>query len=440
MDEDEKYFPPEPVDRGPPPDGTKLVDDPVVGELLIAARGFDPGELVVREEVLLLAPPELPPMGMFRPVPENVGAVKMDGEGFPHTVTFNRLHFNLLFAFINEDRTVQAESLRMQSDMTPGSECVRSIEEVAKYLWEQQLPWLNGMEMDVIFKLLRLFRVNSFPCKSGGRDRCCLLKWGTMLNTTCRPNCHYMSAEVDGKYEGRFYALRFIKEGEILGSSYAPHTSLVGSLVQRRRVFWNLKGFECKCPWCCEEEVHGDPGNLDFIGTECGMVATTAEKEREVQLCGEVMCLVMQKPFWERLELIEPLRDRVSELPTNHWARRAVQCILLLAEGKNLQKRRGPKNEHGALLVDEASIWLHNVWEINCWVRSKRPELHVMTAFQLAPLVNELSVGIDASEDWMQEVVSWALAETAIDEAAAQATIDTNVPLCYVRPPEVDDE
>jgi len=385
----------------------------------------------VREEVLLLAPPELPPMSMFKPVPDNVGVVQMEGEGFPYSVTFNRLHFNLLFEFISEDRTVQAESLRMQSDMIPGSECVRSIEQVAQYIWEQNLPWLRGMERDVIFKLLRLFRVNSFPCKSGGRDRCCLLKWGTMLNTTCRPNCHYMSAEVDGKYEGRFYSLRSIREGEILGSSYAPHTSLIGSLAQRRRVFWNLKGFICQCPWCREEEAEGD---------EARPLTCICSEERETQLCSEVMCLVMQKPLWERLEMINPLRDRTSELPADHWASRSIQCILLLAEGRNLQKRRGPKNESGALFTDETCGWLRKVWEVECWVRARRPGLYVLTAFQLAPLVQDLRVGVDVTEDWMRDILAWAQAETAIDEAAAQATVDTTVALCYVRPPELDEE
>lgn len=428
-DDDEKYTPPEPVERGPPPDGTKLIVDPVVGELLIAARDFEPGELVVREEVLLLAPPELPPMGMFKPVPPHVGVVEMEGEGFPYQVTFNRLHLNLLFAFISDDRAVQAEALRMQSDMTPDSECVRSIEEVAIYIWEQGLPWLQGMDKTVIFKLLRLFRVNSFPCKSGGRDRCCLLKWGTMLNSTCRPNCHYMSAEVDGKYEGRFYALHSIKEGEILGSSYAPHTSLIGSLTQRRRVFWNLKGYVCKCPWCCQEEVQGDEARC----LHC-------TEEHEAKLCSEVMCLVMQKPLWERAEMVAPLRDRVSELPADHWAHRAVQCITLLVEGRDLKKRRGPNNESGALLADEASSWLRKVWEVEHWVRSHRPGLHVLTAFQLAPLVQEFSNGLATPGEWVHEILAWAQAETAIDEAAAEATSETSVRLCYIRPPELEEE
>merc|ERR1712224_685048 len=113
---------------------------------------------------------------------------------------------------------------------------------------------------------------------------------------------------------------------------YAPHTSLIGSLAQRRRVFWNLKGFWCKCPWCCHEEVQGDHassqssvqtwqvgadkpfvGSSGFVGTQCDVCASAEVCESEVQLSSEVMCLVMRKPFWERLEMIGPLWDRVSE-------------------------------------------------------------------------------------------------------------------------------
>lgn len=46
----------------------------------MADADFAVGDLVLRERFLLRGPAELPPLGMFRPVPPEVGTVEILGE------------------------------------------------------------------------------------------------------------------------------------------------------------------------------------------------------------------------------------------------------------------------------------------------------------------------------------------------------------------------
>ena len=79
------------------------------------------------------------------------------------------------------------EVLRMQDAMHPASETFESTNNVAQWLVENQLPWLEGLDFAELARLLRLFCVNSHPCKSAGKTSG-LLKWGTMINHSCLPN------------------------------------------------------------------------------------------------------------------------------------------------------------------------------------------------------------------------------------------------------------
>lgn len=51
--------------------------------------------------------------------------------------------------------------------------------------WIKPLSW--GIGFDELSRLLRLFCVNSHPCKTAGNTSG-LLKWGTMINHSCLPN------------------------------------------------------------------------------------------------------------------------------------------------------------------------------------------------------------------------------------------------------------
>ncbi|CAE8674815.1 unnamed protein product [Polarella glacialis] len=189
----------QPVPRGEAPSGVRLERLPHVDELLVADRDFLPGQPVLRERFLLLGPSELPPLHMFRPVPQDVGTVEIVGAevGFPGAVVFDNEHLKLLLEFLNSEEAVQADVLRMQDGMEPGSETFESTRRVAQWLIDQQLPWLEGptQELEVLARLLRLFCVNSHPCKVAGNTSG-LLKWGTMINHSSVPNVVYSSAKV----------------------------------------------------------------------------------------------------------------------------------------------------------------------------------------------------------------------------------------------------
>ncbi|CAE8585575.1 unnamed protein product [Polarella glacialis] len=190
----------QPVPRGEAPSGVRLERLPHVDELLVADRDFLPGQPVLRERFLLLGPSELPPLHMFRPVPQDVGTVEIVGAevGFPGAVVFDNEHLKLLLEFLNSEEAVQADVLRMQDGMEPGSETFESTRRVAQWLIDQQLPWLEGptQELEVLARLLRLFCVNSHPCKVAGNTSG-LLKWGTMINHSSVPNVVYSSAKVE---------------------------------------------------------------------------------------------------------------------------------------------------------------------------------------------------------------------------------------------------
>ena len=268
--------------RGPAPAGLFLERKDEFDERLLAAADFEPGSLVLREEFLLRGPAELPPLGMFRPVPAEVGTVEIQGEpGFPRAVIFDNEHMKLLFEFLNSEIEVQQEVLAMQDSMHPSSETMQSTNKVAEWLISQDLPWLEDLDTSSLSRLLRLFCVNSHPCKAAGSTSG-LLKWGTMINHSCIPNVVYSSVEADGVFEGHFRACRPIKAGDVLGVSYMKLQVTLGPLALRRRMLWYLKGFVCECDRCRYEVTNGDPRS-------CGRDHSASEVEFQKELSHAVL-------------------------------------------------------------------------------------------------------------------------------------------------------
>ncbi|CAJ1349178.1 unnamed protein product [Effrenium voratum] len=244
--------------RGPAPKGVRLERHPEVEELLVADADFAVGDLVLSEKFLLCGPPELPPLAMFRPPPPEVGTVEIAGDGFPSAVIFDQEHMKLLFEYQNSELEVQQEVLAMQDSMHPSSETYLSTWRVAEWLVAQQLPWLQDLDVESLARLLRLFCVNSHPCKAAGNTSG-LLKWGTMINHSCLPNVVYSSVQGPEDFEGHFRACRPIAAGEVLGVSYMKLQGTLAPMNLRRRMLWYLKGFVCLCPRCSLEAAALDP-------------------------------------------------------------------------------------------------------------------------------------------------------------------------------------
>ena len=167
-------------------------------------------------------------------------------DGFPHAVIFDNEHMKLLFEFMNSEVEVQQDVLAMQDSMHPSSETFQSTSRVAEWLVNQQLPWLEDLDFSSLSRLLRLFCVNSHPCKAAGSTSG-LLKWGTMINHSCLPNVVYSSVEADGDFEGHFRACRPIKAGDVLGVSYMKLQATLAPMALRRRMLWYLKGQQTAC-------------------------------------------------------------------------------------------------------------------------------------------------------------------------------------------------
>ncbi|CAK8991339.1 Potential protein lysine methyltransferase SET5 (SET domain-containing protein 5) [Durusdinium trenchii] len=326
-----------------------------VEELLVADADFAVGDLVLRERFLLRGPAELPPLGMFRPVPPEVGTVEILGEeGFPRAVIFDNEHLKLLFEFMNSEVEVQQEVLAMQDSMHPCSETFQSTSRVAEWLVEQQLPWLDDLDFASLARLLRLFCVNSHPCKVAGNTSG-LLKWGTMINHSCLPNVVYSSVRgLDGDFEGHFRACRPIKAGDILGVSYMKLQTTLAPMSLRRRMLWYLKGFICLCCRCSFEAAYADPartlgcsscGQMTWqflpgferhaFSCSCGKRADDAQTKNEQMLSSAVLGALCAR--WSGLSQAESaltdLQDQVSTLHEDHFAVRCLQLLFLALEG-----------------------------------------------------------------------------------------------------------
>jgi len=448
-----RYEVPAPAPRGPAPEGVCLERHPTVGELLVAAQDFKAGSLVLREGFLLLGQAELPPLSMFKPVPSEVGDVEIDGEGFPRATTFDNEHMKLLLAFVNAEREVQAEVLAMQDDMAPGCECAQTISRVARWLADRDLPWLEGLDFEVLFRLLRLFCVNSHPCRASGSTSG-LLKWGTMINHSCRPNVVYSSVEVaNGGFEGHFRACRDIRKGEVLGVTYMKSSIMaLGSLVQRRRVLWYLKGFVCVCPRCAHEATYGDSarvlpcqkckepcelrwqyrpglGSYAFVGTCCGAMAEPEAARLEAEVVAGVVGALFSK--WRDFRVAEKETAKLREqaelvLHKDHFARWALRLLVLSLEGASIARTHahavnGAGGDPSSPLPEESERWLLQVFEAQRWIGRVRGEadfggLLLMLAFGgLANPILDLLEGRKSS--WEQEMQGWAKDLLAIDES-----------------------
>eukprot|EP00434_Breviolum_minutum_P014412 symbB.v1.2.012708.t2/scaffold882.1/size155402/3 len=408
----ERSMLPRAVPRGDAPKGVRLERHPDVEELLVADADFAPGDLVLRERFLLIGPAELPPLQMFRPVPHDIGTVEIAGEdGFPQSVIFDNEHLKLLFEFMNSELEVQQDVLAMQDTMHPASETFQSTSRVARYLVDQELPWLEGIGFDELSRLLRLFCVNSHPCKTAGNTSG-LLKWGTMINHSCLPNVVYSSVASDG-YEGHFRACRPIKAGEVLGVSYMKLQAALAPMALRRRMLWYLKGFVCLCCRCQSEAVSADParalscgscgkkmgwqylpglGCHDFACLHCGAHASDEETKNEKTLSSAVLGALCAR--WTGLiqaqNALDDLRTQVSMLHPEHFAVRSLQLLFLALEADEFLSSKRCAD------LDAAQKWLCGVYHVGCWQEQIRPSQHggllMMLSFKsLAPAIRLLS-------------------------------------------------
>ncbi|CAE7682448.1 unnamed protein product [Symbiodinium microadriaticum] len=326
--------------RGPAPPGLCLERKDEFDERLLAAADFEPGSLVLREEFLLRGPAKLPPLGMFRPVPAEVGTVEIQGEpGFPRAVIFDNEHMKLLFEFLNSEIEVQQEVLAMQDSMHPSSETMQSTNKVAEWLISQDLPWLEGLDTSSLSRLLRLFCVNSHPCKAAGSTSG-LLKWGTMINHSCIPNVVYSSVEADGVFEGHFRACRPIKAGDVLGVSYMKLQVTLAPLVLRRRMLWYLKGFVCECDRCRYEATNGDPRS-------CGREPSASEVELEKELSHAVLGALCARwsGFAPARGALEDLQTQVAKLHTASFAVQGLRLLFLALQADEILSGKGEHDE-----------------------------------------------------------------------------------------------
>eukprot|EP00435_Cladocopium_sp_Y103_P037501 s1116_g9.t3 len=434
------------VPRGHAPTGVRLERHPEVEELLVSDADFACGALVLRERFLLRGPAELPPLEMFRPVPREVGTVEIQGEdGFPQSVIFDNEHLKLLFEFMNSE-----EVLAMQDAMHPASETFQSTSRVAAWLVEKQLPWLEGIDFSELSRLLRLFCVNSHPCKTAGNTSG-LLKWGTMINHSCLPNVVYSSVEVDGDFEGHFRACRPIKKGEVLGVSYMKLQATLAPMALRRRMLWYLKGFVCLCCRCRVEGQMVDParvlpcqcgdrmlwqylpgfGQHVFSCEQCGDRANDEDTKKEKTLSSAVLGALCAR--WSGLaqaqSALEDLCAQVDSLHDDHFARRCLHLLFLALEADEFISSKGLPDTEGA-----GQRWMREVHQLGLWQERIRPGQHggmlMMLSFKsVAPAIRLLADGDDAM---IRDLMAWAA--PVLSDRLTTFTLPEALPACVPLP------
>ncbi|CAJ1409368.1 unnamed protein product, partial [Effrenium voratum] len=418
--------------RGPAPKGVRLERHPEVEELLVADADFAVGDLVLSEKFLLCGPPELPPLAMFRPPPPEVGTVEIAGDGFPSAVIFDQEHMKLLFEYQNSELEVQQEVLAMQDSMHPSSETYLSTWRVAEWLVAQQLPWLQDLDVASLARLLRLFCVNSHPCKAAGNTSG-LLKWGTMINHSCLPNVVYSSVQGPEDFEGHFRACRPIAAGEVLGVSYMKLQGTLAPMNLRRRMLWYLKGFVCLCPRCSLEAAGLDPARRlvchGGLAAECGAmvwqylpgseqhrfacacrVESSADVEARERRAAHgalgALCARWTSASSARGALAE-LREEANFLHEDHFAVQGLRLLFLALEADEFLS--GKRSEGG-------QEWLRELQRVAQWQDRIRPAQHggmlLMLSFKsLAPAVRLLAT------DGFEELRALARAVLRMDEA-----------------------
>ncbi|CAK0883706.1 unnamed protein product, partial [Prorocentrum cordatum] len=110
---------------------------------------------------------------------------------------------------------------------------------------------------------------------------------------------------------------------------------------------------------------------------------------RELQASAEMMFLLLNERQRESAALLEPLRQRLAELPECHWACQGLRLLDLSTEGRQLAGGGGAAPQ--AAQQERAAPWAQGALRADDWLREARGDGHGLMSFRLAPLVLELA-------------------------------------------------
>ena len=238
----------------------RIEERPGLGRVMIAARDFAPGELVLRERPCLTWPRE-----------------RAD---------------ELVSSFLGASAAIQAAVLGMAQPALDADLSLIEDDEIRAAILAARTERaserrLNALSMAEDYQGLRIVELIetlllTADCNAHAfEERIALFPQAAMANHSCDPSCGHSTA-VDG--EMRYYASRAIRCGEEMTISYITKLWCT-SRTERRRILLTEKLFFCRCPRCSRPEVERQPTH----GTSAVMSAVQALIAME---CAAAGCVV----------------------------------------------------------------------------------------------------------------------------------------------------
>ena len=208
----------------------RIEERPGLGRVMIAARDFAPGELVLRERPCLTWPRE-----------------RAD---------------ELVSSFLGASAAIQAAVLGMAQPALDADLSLIEDDEIRAAILAARTERaserrLNALSMAEDYQGLRIVELIetlllTADCNAHAfEERIALFPQAAMANHSCDPSCGHSTA-VDG--EMRYYASRAIRCGEEMTISYITKLWCT-SRTERRRILLTEKLFFCRCPRCSRPEV-----------------------------------------------------------------------------------------------------------------------------------------------------------------------------------------
>eukprot|EP00993_Chasmostoma_nieuportense_P000236 NODE_1218_length_1602_cov_37.968136_g1149_i0.p1 GENE.NODE_1218_length_1602_cov_37.968136_g1149_i0~~NODE_1218_length_1602_cov_37.968136_g1149_i0.p1 ORF type:complete len:515 (-),score=139.14 NODE_1218_length_1602_cov_37.968136_g1149_i0:56-1534(-) len=245
-----------------------VLETNIVDNAACAARDFELGESVFREEALMILPKQKPAFDaeIFEAL-ERVAADNGLGNNylFPIYVYHNASEET-------RGRVMEFFCPELEDDVVDGINYLKACQDACS------LPHFTDLDPAEMVKFLLILRTNQH---AAGQDleSTALFELGSKVTHSCDPNCLCVMNNTLIEYR----AIRPIKTHEMLTFSYISSFDLWRSTPERRKLMQPTRFFECccsrcvgpdlsrrlRCPSCSDHRtLYHQPGQVSFVPTE----------------------------------------------------------------------------------------------------------------------------------------------------------------------------
>jgi hypothetical protein len=205
--------------------GFSVIDLPGKGKLVIATKDFLPGEVIFREEPLIIVTNQL--MDSFK---------KFESSGIERAIwAFEQVFYQRL-------DTAKQEAFLGLYFPSNGSTSTELYEHLLaasnKNHWEES-------RLDILFKISMIYSFNAFSVKGTRR----VYEMCTRMNHSCLGNCR-VDFPADDKDTAVWTAVSSIQAGDEMSITYGACRYDMKPTSTRRGYYLSTKEFLCTCPRC----------------------------------------------------------------------------------------------------------------------------------------------------------------------------------------------